>query len=509
MSKLKSNYFQKLFLLFTFCFLLLLTTLTADPTFFNSYPYQDLWPDYFYYTYHDGTSNVIPAVDGGFLLQSYVNPGYEFYSEPQSMFWKISENGVMEWRKQDINIFHTYFRSIVSNGEDRYYAMAGSGGTHSFAGELFILDEYCNVISTHNYWEEDSIKVKINSMHILDDGLIMAGRVELDGPDSYLLIKSGFNGDTLWTRDDRDFNVTVGYPMEFNTIIKTSDGGFFTCGHRTMSPGTGSIFKLNSEGDTLWTVVQDNMHYSSLLEYEQNVYYSFGFTADFYPGHGILMKYDNSGNLISEYSILTSIGDQNNSSRLLKTTDGNILVIYNAAEGEIHKVTPEGDLLWSRDHLGNGTKEYELPDWIGKNDKKGFQLDNGDYVYCGTTDRNSHYPEHVLLRVDEEGYFPVSEENNNQDTDCLITIYPNPFKKSTTILFIIQGPGEKAKLTVYNMKGQKIKTLLNGQFIKGGKHKIAWNGKNNQNKLVSSGVYLIKLQSEKKVIEKKVIKIGK
>ena len=103
-----------------FILVFVISNLSAEPTFINSFPYQDLWPEYFYYTYQDGVTNVIPAIGGGFLMTSFINPGYEFYEEPQTVFFKVSENGVMEWRKQDYAVFgYTYIRSIVSNGVDR------------------------------------------------------------------------------------------------------------------------------------------------------------------------------------------------------------------------------------------------------------------------------------------------------------------------------------------------------------------------------------------------------
>ncbi len=305
-------------------------SLKAEPTFFNSYPYRDLFEDYFAYSYRDGSCNVIPAIGGGFLLNAFVTPGYEFYSEPQSMFWKISEEGEMEWRVQDSYTFGTYFGSIVSNGVDRYYAMPGHGGGYSFTGILYVLDEYCNVISTHNYWEEDSLRIEISSMLILNDGLIMVG-MSTNNP-SPSLMKTDFDGNIIWYKCGYDLMINGEYPPEMNTIIQTSDGGFLTCGFRNYNPGLGFLLKFDAEGDTLWTAKRESSNFASLLEYDENIFFSFRYTADFYPGHGILMKFDNSGNLLEQYDILTSIMDQYNSVRILKSYDNNILIIYNALE---------------------------------------------------------------------------------------------------------------------------------------------------------------------------------
>jgi len=183
------------FQLFLIVFISNICLIHSDPTFINSYPYQGDWPDHWYYTYDTGVCNVIPAIGGGFLIEAFVNPGYEFEEEPQSIFIKVSDDGELEWWKQDFSIFGlTYIRSIVSNGIDRYYAISGPGGHLSLSGRLFILDEFCNVVSEYNYWEEDSLRIKINSMEILDDGLIMAGYIDQGVPLSGIYImKTDFN----------------------------------------------------------------------------------------------------------------------------------------------------------------------------------------------------------------------------------------------------------------------------------------------------------------------------
>ncbi len=68
--------------------------------------------------------------------------------------------------------------------------------------------------------------------------------------------------------------------------------------------------------------------------------------------------------------------------------------------------------------------------------------------------------------------------------------YPNP---STTIAFSIPQPGN-VKLCVYNIKGQKVKEVLNTDMEKGF-HKIVWDGRDKNNRSVSSGIYFLRLES--------------
>jgi Lamin Tail Domain/FlgD Ig-like domain len=74
----------------------------------------------------------------------------------------------------------------------------------------------------------------------------------------------------------------------------------------------------------------------------------------------------------------------------------------------------------------------------------------------------------------------------------LIGNYPNPFNPLTKINFNLQLEAE-VSITVYNMKGQKIKTLLN-ELKTAGLHQIEWNGTDDDNKAVSSGLYFYEMK---------------
>jgi len=63
-------------------------------------------------------------------------------------------------------------------------------------------------------------------------------------------------------------------------------------------------------------------------------------------------------------------------------------------------------------------------------------------------------------------------------------------------------------LDIYNIKGQKIKTLIDNELMEGGIHDIIWDGTNNSKKSLGFGIYFIKLETEKYVNVKKIIKLG-
>lgn len=73
--------------------------------------------------------------------------------------------------------------------------------------------------------------------------------------------------------------------------------------------------------------------------------------------------------------------------------------------------------------------------------------------------------------------------------------YPNPFNPVTTIAFNISSESD-VSITIYNMKGQKVKQLLNEE-LGAGQHTIDWNGKDENNKSVASGIYFYKIATSK------------
>ncbi len=85
----------------------------------------------------------------------------------------------------------------------------------------------------------------------------------------------------------------------------------------------------------------------------------------------------------------------------------------------------------------------------------------------------------------------LSAENEISPTINSLSNYPNPFNPSTTISFSIPEES-KVELTIFNIKGQKVKILVKDEFEKGD-HFVIWNGIDENNKSVSSGIYLYKL----------------
>ncbi|MCK9329182.1 MAG: chitobiase/beta-hexosaminidase C-terminal domain-containing protein [Candidatus Cloacimonetes bacterium] len=81
--------------------------------------------------------------------------------------------------------------------------------------------------------------------------------------------------------------------------------------------------------------------------------------------------------------------------------------------------------------------------------------------------------------------------------------YPNPFNPNTTIAFELKHP-TKVDISIYNVKGQKIVTLVNDYFNQGN-HTINWNGKDSNNKDMTTGIYFYRMATPETLQVKKAI----
>ncbi|MCK5052309.1 MAG: T9SS type A sorting domain-containing protein [Candidatus Cloacimonetes bacterium] len=110
---------------------------------------------------------------------------------------------------------------------------------------------------------------------------------------------------------------------------------------------------------------------------------------------------------------------------------------------------------------------------------------DGEYMYCSDNFRNVYKYEIIENSAIEEDNIDTFEY------PIQIRTYPNPFNPTTMISFSIPEES-KVELSIYNIKGQKVKSLVKESF-ESGNHSIMWNGDNESENLISSGIYFYKL----------------
>ncbi len=101
------------------------------------------------------------------------------------------------------------------------------------------------------------------------------------------------------------------------------------------------------------------------------------------------------------------------------------------------------------------------------------------------------------LTSNEEYCEPVinAEDNIQVIKTSLISVQPNPFNPSTTILYMLKEDAE-ITIDIVNIKGEIITTLVDS-YLNAGRHYIQWNGTDNKGKTCSSGIYFSLLKTDK------------
>lgn len=85
----------------------------------------------------------------------------------------------------------------------------------------------------------------------------------------------------------------------------------------------------------------------------------------------------------------------------------------------------------------------------------------------------------------------------------LYNAFPNPFNPNTNIRYSLKEAG-KVNIEIYNMKGQRIKAY-HQEHNAPGYYQVSWDGRDENGRVVSSGIYLYRLTTGKYTAAKKMI----
>lgn len=169
---------------------------------------------------------------------------------------------------------------------------------------------------------------------------------------------------------------------------------------------------------------------------------------------------------------------------------------------------------------GNKTKNTPSDKW----NKNMHDMDRRVYKYFEDT-LDCSYDKNVEAYYSAERGFPAGDLNwfpdlkvrweagetvNVEEVSNIIVNdfvleqnYPNPFNPTTNITYILPK-STNVSLTIYNSLGQEVAKLVNNQQQTAGKYTVTWNGTNNFNQELSSGIYFYQLKTNDVTITKKM-----
>lgn len=80
--------------------------------------------------------------------------------------------------------------------------------------------------------------------------------------------------------------------------------------------------------------------------------------------------------------------------------------------------------------------------------------------------------------------------------------FPNPFNMETQIRYSLPE-SRRVMLRIYDIRGRLVRTLVDAEKTAGA-HTIRWDGRNSYGRVVSSGIYIYRLQAGEDVVTKKM-----
>ena len=132
--------------------------------------------------------------------------------------------------------------------------------------------------------------------------------------------------------------------------------------------------------------------------------------------------------------------------------------------------------LFINDEFGGNTAPYLVD--IDNDSDTDLLLGNikgGIYLYNNTTVTNV-----------ENSVFALP-------TGFKVEAHPNPFNPNTSIELLLDEQNE-VNINIYNILGEKVKTLYKGN-LESGTHSFNWNGTNEQNSILPTGIYIVAVQA--------------
>ena len=88
------------------------------------------------------------------------------------------------------------------------------------------------------------------------------------------------------------------------------------------------------------------------------------------------------------------------------------------------------------------------------------------------------------------------------DAFRLAGIYPNPFNPAATIRFALANPGP-VEIVLFNLAGQRIR-MIRKSFVSPGTHEIIWDGRDDLERPLPSGVYVVRIMADGKRVTGKL-----
>ena len=485
----------------------------------------------------DGESEgKVIAVSNGYIICGKTNSNYPAFAVPaghgnDAYVVNYDVNGNIVWQHTYGGSGEDFFNTVIQTADGGFIA---AGHTSSNDGD----------VSGNHGGNGDAWVVKISADGILQWQKCYGG----SGNDIFLSITAEDTGYIITgTTDSRDGNITSWFGNydvwivklslagaiawqsnyggskfeESRGIVRNTDGTYTFAGttlssnQQVGSHAGGSydtwVVKISSTGNIIWKKVYGGKGYDYCNAIAR--------TSD---GNIVLGQSSNSTdgdvNGTGAFAMwLLKINPQSGDIIWSKTFSGSPLGtacfgIFSTSDGGVISLGSTGsanDVTWDAFILsvdGNGNKKWSNSLGGTKSDyaKAGVQINNNDLIIlCSSASTDGDFtsgsgnPDIWLAKFhncDNNIVTKASPTNSIIETNTYkFSVYPNPFSSATTISFSIAQSGN-VSIQIFDLSGRLIITLANKK-MEAGNHQLIWNANDENGNAVSSGIYLLRLNT--------------
>lgn len=403
----------------------------------------------------------------GFILDDSGNIIIAGTKNRKGWVLKLNNYGEIIWSKD--NFDKGYFKTINKTNDGGY--IVGGSDDYSIQSWFVKLDSLGNeefntspILSGIRWTPGKGI------FELDDSGFVFAGAER----NQFKIVKIDNVGNLVWVKTLGNYHTTG-----LQDLKLLSDNNLLLTG-TTIIPGEGhefTIIRTTNEGELIW---------------EKKFGYGIGFVGK---------EIDVNNLIVGGYVFLPNINIDN--AILIQFNDKNLLPQLITIGATVNK-SPAFKWIGLVDADTykieiDSTPNFKAPifDTVLTNTffVPEFELNIGTYYWRVSSNLDTSLftpPQMMGIISSGSNLFPIKGNHNNN-----LIIFPNPFSSS---LNIHQAKNYFKRIFIYNVNGRLIRKL---NPIKN--KMLAWDGKDNQGKLLPAGLYTISFIDDKKVINRKVL----
>jgi hypothetical protein len=137
--------------------------------------------------------------------------------------------------------------------------------------------------------------------------------------------------------------------------------------------------------------------------------------------------------------------------------------------------------------------------WFNKNNEMTIPPDSGDIWVIRSAGQKVPCAGNVYRFATPAGIAEVS----GRLVTGLTHIAPNPVRSAATICYSL-GSKQRVTISLFDVSGRRVKTLVHGIQVPG-RYSLTWNGTDDKGRLLSAGIYFVKLEAGQSRSVKKAV----